>query len=69
MAAYGLRCGVTRQAISRFVADWGIERVGPRGLVDAEQLDRRYYPRIDAGQPQVRTRDAHGRRWSPPGTR
>jgi hypothetical protein len=69
LAEYGRRRGVTRQAISRFVRDWGIPRVGPRGLIDAEQLDGLYYPRIDAGRPQLRTMDAYGRRWSPPGTR
>jgi hypothetical protein len=53
MAEYARRRGVTRQAISRFVRDWQIARLGPRGL-------------IDAGQPQLRTRDASGRRWSPP---
>ena len=69
VAEYGHRRGVTREAISRFVRDWGIARVGPRGLIDAEQLDRLYYPRIDAGRPQLRTMDAYGRRCSPPETR
>jgi hypothetical protein len=47
LAEYGRRRGVTRQAISRFVRDWGIARVGSRGLIDAGQLDQLYYPRID----------------------
>jgi len=66
-AAYSRRAGVSWQAISRFVRDWAIPTYGPRRLVDADELDRVYYPRIDAGQPQLRTRDAYGRRWSTPG--
>jgi hypothetical protein len=57
---------VSRQAITRFVRDWAIPTYGPRGLVDAEQLDAAYSPRIDAGQPQLRIRDAYGRRWPTP---
>jgi hypothetical protein len=68
MAAYARRRRVSRQAISRFVRDWGLARVGPRGLIDAEQLDGLYWPRIDAGSPQLRTMDAYGRRWTPPRT-
>ena len=68
MAEYARRRGVSRQAISRFVRDWGVARVGPRGLVDAEELDGFYFPRVDAGQPQLRTLDAYGRRWTPPRT-
>jgi hypothetical protein len=64
-AAYARRCGVSRQAITRFVSDWGIPTYGPRGLIDAEELDRDYYPRIDAGRPQLRTMEAYGRRWTP----
>src|SRR5262249_24628592 len=59
MAEYALRRGVSRQAISRFVRDWGLARIGPRGLVDAEELDGFYFPRVDAGQPQLRTLDAY----------
>jgi hypothetical protein len=62
-AEYSRRRGVSRQAITRFVRDWGIATYGPRGLVDAEALDGLYYPRIDAGSAQVRTRDAYGRPW------
>jgi hypothetical protein len=64
-AAYGRRRGVSRQAITRFVRDWGLATYGPRGLVDAEELDGLYYPRIDAGSAQLRTRDAFGRPWPP----
>jgi len=38
-AEYGRRRGVSRQAITRFVRDWGLATHGPRGLVDADQLD------------------------------
>lgn len=48
-AQYSRVRGVSRQAISRFVRDWGIATHGPRGLIDAEELDGLYYPRIDAG--------------------
>jgi hypothetical protein len=65
-AQYGRARGVSRQAISRFVRDWGIATHGPRGLVDAEELDGVYCPRIDAGQPQCRVVDAAGRRWMAP---
>lgn len=54
-AEYARRCGVSRQAITRFVTDWGIPTYGPRGLIEAEELDRVYCPRIDAGRPQLRT--------------
>jgi hypothetical protein len=63
-AADALRCGVSRQAITCFVRDWGLPTYGPRGLVDAEELDRVYFPRIDAGLPQLRFRDAYGRRFT-----
>ena len=63
-AEYARRRGVSRQAITRFVGDWGIPTYGPRGLIDAEELDRVYCPRIDAGQRQLRTMDAYGRRWT-----
>jgi hypothetical protein len=62
MAAYARVRGVSRQAISRFVRDWGIATHGPRRLVDADELDGVYYPRVDAGLPQVRGTDAAGRR-------
>jgi hypothetical protein len=52
--------GVSWQAITRFVSDWGLSTYGPRGLIDAEELDRVYYPRIDAGQPRARIRNASG---------
>jgi hypothetical protein len=64
MAAYSRVRGVSRQAISRFIRYWGIPTYGPRRLIDAEELGRVYYPRSDAGQPQLRTRDAYGRRWA-----
>jgi hypothetical protein len=64
-ADYAWRCGVSRGAITWFVRDWGIPTYGPCGLIDAEELDRVYYPRIDAGRPQLRTMDAYGRRWTP----
>ena len=59
-AAYARRRGVSRQAITRFVRDWGLATHGPRRLVDADALDGLYYPRLDAGQPQLRTRDVSG---------
>jgi hypothetical protein len=68
-AEYAGRRRVSRQAISRFVRDWGIATHGPRGLIDAEELDGLYYPRVDAGLPQLRVLDAYGRRWTPPGAR
>jgi hypothetical protein len=52
-AEYARRRGVSRQAISRFLRYWGIATHGPRGLIDAEELDGLYWPRIDAGQPQA----------------
>jgi hypothetical protein len=64
-AEYARRCGVSRQAITRFVRYWGLAQHGPRRLVDADELDGLYYPRLDAGQPQLRVRDAYGRRWPP----
>ena len=64
-AQYAAERGVTRQAINRFVRDWGLPTYGSRHMVDAEALDRVYYPRLDAGQPQLRIRDAYGRRWPP----
>ena len=65
-AEYGRKRGVSRQAITRFVRDWGIATHGPRGLVDAEELDGVYCPRSDAGLPQLRILDAYGRRWARP---
>jgi hypothetical protein len=52
-AAYAREVGVSRQAITRFVRDWGLPAHGPRGLIDADELDGLYVPRIDAGQPQA----------------
>jgi DNA-binding MurR/RpiR family transcriptional regulator len=66
-AEFARRCGVSRQAICRFVRDWGVPTYGRRNLVDAEELDRLYYPRIDAGAAQARTRDSYGRPWPPGG--
>ena len=63
-AAYARQRGVTRQAINRFVRDWGVPTYGRRHLVNAEELDGLYYPRIHAGMAQARTRDAYGRSWS-----
>ena len=63
---YARRRGVSRQAISRFVRDWQVPLHGPRALVDAEELDGVYYPRVDAGAAQLRTRDAYGRPWPRP---
>jgi hypothetical protein len=57
-AAYARRVGVSRQAITRFVRDWGLPTHGPRGLIDADELDGLYVPRIDAGQPQAGRRAA-----------
>jgi hypothetical protein len=68
-AAYARRRGVSRQAITRFVRDWGLALHGPRRLVDADQLDGLYCPRLDAGTAQLRTRDAYGRPWPPAGRR
>ena len=68
-AEYARQRGVSRQAITRFVREWGLATHGPRGLIDAAQLDEVYYPRIDAGSAQLRIRDAYGRRWPPPGVR
>jgi hypothetical protein len=48
-AAYARRVGVSLQAIARFVRDWSLPTHGPRGLIDADQLDGVYVPRIDAG--------------------
>jgi hypothetical protein len=62
-AEYARRRGVSRLAITRYLRDWVLPTYGTRGLVDAEELDRVYYPRIDAGRPQLRTRDAYGCRW------
>jgi hypothetical protein len=58
-AAYARWRGVSRQAVSRFIRAWAIATHGPRGLVDADELDGVYYPRVDAGHPQARE---HGRR-------
>jgi hypothetical protein len=64
-AAYARRCGVpSRRAITRLVRDRGLPTYGPRGLVDAEELDGVYFPRIDAGLPQLRVRDAYSRRFT-----
>jgi hypothetical protein len=68
-AQYAAQRGVTRQAINRFLRQWGVPTYGERNLVDADALDALYYPRIDAGMAQVRTRDAYGRPWPPAGRR
>jgi hypothetical protein len=53
-AEFARRCGVTRQAIHRQVAEGVIPTHGAAKLIDPAEAGACYLPRLDAGAPQAR---------------